>query len=284
MQADLFDTSPEPRPDTLGKAEIAYRKASTLLVEGKGFMSGYDYTLNPYSGCSFGCGYCYAAFFARSKEKVDSWGRWVTVKENAVALLRKQRGGKLHGKSIYLSSVTDPYQPIERKLGLTRALLEELAEYHRPRLVVQTRSPLVTRDIDVLTRLPNVQVNMTVTTDDDEVRRAFEPACPNNTVRLKAITEVREAGILSVITMTPLLPVRDPEAFADRLVETGVERFVVQPFHTTRGKFVAGTRDEALRVSKDMGWTPERYRDVLHVLQERLPDVGVGKEGFAPLI
>lgn len=285
MQPSLFDDAPAPRPDAVGKAEVSYRTASSLLTPGKGFMSAYDYTLNPYSGCTFGCTYCYAAFFARSKEKVDGWGRWVTVKENALALLRKKRrGGALRGKTIYLSSVTDPYQPVERSLELTRALLQELADFHQPRLVVQTRSPLVVRDLDVLTRFDHVQVNVTVTTDDDDVRRAFEPSCPNNRVRLKAVRDLVENGVPTVVTMTPLLPVRDPDAFAEALLETGADRFVVQPFHATKGKFVAGTREEALRASDALGWTEDRYHETIRVLYSRLPGLLEGKDGFAPML
>ena len=262
---------------------MAYREASSLLTKGAGFMSTFDYTLNPYSGCTFGCTYCYAAFFARSKEKVDGWGGWVTVKENALALLRKKRQrGTLRGKTIYLSSVTDPYQPVERTLELTRDILVELADFHQPRLVVQTRSPLVTRDLDVLARFEHVRVNVTVTTDDDGVRRAFEPSCPNNRVRLKAVAEVVAAGVPAAVTMTPLLPVRDPAAFAESLLATGAERFVVQPFHATTGKFVAGTRDEAVRASEALGWTDARYRETVRVLAARLPGLREGKDGFAP--
>ena len=247
-------------------------------------MAAYDFTLNPYSGCTFGCTYCYAAFFSRSKEQRDGWGQWVTVKENALALLRKKRPHALTGKTLYMSSVTDPYQPIEKKLELTRSLLKELVRRHQPRLVIQTRSPLATRDLDVLQQFDHVQVNMTVTTDSDEVRRAFEPTCPNNKVRLRAIREVGEAGIDVCITLTPLLPVADPSALAEQLLETGVQKFIVQPFHPTRGKFVAGTREAAQQAIEHFGWTEARYHEVLKVLQERLPDVGLGKDGFAPPI
>lgn len=283
MQSSLFENTPSSRPESIGKADVAYRSASSILTPGKGFMSAYDYTLNPYSGCTFGCRYCYAAFFARSREKVDNWGHWVTVKENALVLLRKKRkGGSLCGRTIYLSSVTDPYQPIERTLEITRAILKELADYHQPRLVVQTRSPLVTRDLDVLGRFETIQVNVTVTTDDDEVRRAFEPSCPNNRVRLKAVAELVSADIPTAVTMTPLLPVRNPTAFAEMLLETGAQRFVVQPFHETKGQFVAGTREEAMRISKDLGWTDERYRQTIRTLADRLPELLEGKDGFAP--
>ena len=124
-----------------------------ILTKSTGFMDAYDYTLNPYSGCSFGCSYCYAAFFSPDVDKRDSWGQWVTVKTNAVSKLSNMETS-LDGKLIYMSSVTDPYQPIERRLNLTRNLVEVLAEpYHRPKLVVQTRSPDVTDHVDLFQKI-----------------------------------------------------------------------------------------------------------------------------------
>ncbi|MCC5905134.1 MAG: radical SAM protein [Balneolaceae bacterium] len=283
MQNDLFSKSkPQSKPGTLGETKVAYRQASTILNKSTGFMDGYDYTLNPYSGCFFGCTYCYAAFFARDKEKMDNWGYWVEVKENALTLLRKKRKSSIEGKTIYMSSVTDPYQPIEKKLELTRGILEILL-HHQPHLVIQTRSPLVTRDIDLLKKFNFVQVNMTVTTDSEEVRKVFEPQCPKNSVRLKAIKEVNDSGIQSVITMTPLLPVLDVEKFLDQLLNTGVKHFITQPFHADRGKFVAGTREGAMQLIDKYDWTREKYLKVEQYLKKKLPDMGVGKDGFTPL-
>ncbi|WP_354699051.1 radical SAM protein [Paraconexibacter sp. AEG42_29] len=243
-------------------------------------MADYDFTLNPYSGCGFGCSYCYAAFFSRDQERQNTWGQWVEVKANALDRLRRMRT-PLQGRSIYMSSVTDPYQPVEKKLGLVRGLLEELVK-QQPRLVVQTRSPLVTRDIDLLTKFEHVRVNMTVTTDSDAVRKAFEPSCPGNRFRLQAIAEVQAAGIETSVTMTPLLPVVDPVAFAAALRATGVRRFVVQPFHVDRGRFVAGTREPALALLRDMDWDAAKYRTTVEILRRELPSLDEGREGFAP--
>jgi DNA repair photolyase len=176
----------------------------------------------------------------------------------------------LRGKSIYMSSVTDPYQPVERRLGLVRDLLVELVT-RQPKLVVQTRGPLVTRDIDLLSQFDDVRVNMTVTTDSEQVRRAFEPTCPSNSQRLDAIRQVQEAGIQTCITMTPLLPIENPQEFARQLLATGVRRFVVQPFHASSGRFVAGTRDAAVEMSKHLNWDEDRYRATVEVLRERAP-------------
>lgn len=269
--------------ETNNKLDVVHKHASSIMTPGKGFMSEYDYTLNPYSGCAFGCSYCYAAFFARSVDLQKNWGHWLHVKENALELLEKFRKKNLTDKSIYMSSVTDPYQPVERELNLTRALLEELSTYHRPRLVIQTRSPMVTRDIDLLKRFEKVQVNMTITTDSEKVRKVFEPLCPSNAIRLKAIKEVNDAGINTCITMTPLLPVEDVAQFAKNLLDTGVSKFIIQPFHSEKGKFVAGTRESAVKLIEDLGWSNKKYNQVVKVLLHRLPNLGIGKEGFKPI-
>lgn len=268
------------RPERIGHAEITYQPAAGILTKATGFMADYDFTLNPYSGCSFACTYCYAAFFVRDQDLQDRWGYWVQVKDNAVDRLQRMRT-PLAGKSVYLSSVTDPYQPIERRLGLVRALLEILLE-RGARLVVQTRSPWVTRDIDLFRRFEVVRVNMTVTTDSEEVRRVFEPHCPTTEKRLAAITGVAAAGVPTCITATPLLPLDDVDTFADRLAATGVPRFVVQPFHATKGRFVAGTRDEAVALLERYRWDDQAYRRAVERLRVRLPHLDEGRTGFAP--
>ena len=319
------------KPSRIGETAVSYADAGTILNRATGFMDAYDFTLNPYSGCSFGCSYCYAAFFSTTAEERESWGKWVRVKENAVDLMRKKIKGrhkdehsnwKPNNESlIYMSSVTDPYQPVERRLELTRGLLKILASQdeppqeigttnslfefsapyntdekrHKPKLVVQTRSPDVVRDVDLFRQIEanggRVQVNMTVTTDDEDVRRTFEPFCPSNMARLKAIGEVQAAGVQSCITMTPLLLVSQPYAFVDSLLDTGVEKFIAQPFHFARGKFVASTREIAFdMMAEKLGCARssfqdaylEHYRSVFAVLQDGLPSLGEGKDGFKP--
>ena len=217
-QINMFYLAEVSRPGRIGETTVEYAATSQVLNRPRGFMDAYDFTLNPYGGCSFGCTYCYAAFFSRDVEKRDSWGQWVNVKDNTVELLRKRKPGTLDGKLIYMSSVTDPYQPVERQLELTRCLLRTMAERgDKPKLVVQTRSPDVVRDCDLYRRIEDnggrVQVNMTVTTDDEDIRRTFEPHCPSNPRRLDAIGQVQAAGIDTCITMTPLLLVASPYAF-----------------------------------------------------------------------
>ena len=291
-----FDDSSLDNPKQVGMAKVAYQKTREILTRASGFMGEYDFTLNPYSGCSFGCTYCYAAFFAISEEERDQWGYWVKVKENATQSLAKRKDGSLDGKLIYMSSVTDPYQPVERKLQLTQSLLTILADHHKPKLVVQTRSPDVVRDIDIFKHIVerggHVQVNMTVTTDDEDVRAIFEPFCPSNKRRLDAISKIADAEIPACITITPLIWVEDANQFTHDLISTGIKRFIVQPFHLTRGKFVAGTRDAALqKIQEKLEYSSaqnyeEHYRSVFKVLQRKLHraerHMGVGKDGFRP--
>ena len=310
VQKSLFDDAVgvlhhvEPpdtiRPDRIGPTAVTYNPSREILTRATGFMDAYDFTLNPYSGCSFGCTYCYAAFFSRDIEKQNSWGYWVTVKENAIALLNKRKPGYLDGKRIYMSSVTDPYQPIEREVEVTRQLLKIMAENHKPKLVVQTRSPTVVRDVDLYQRIEEnggrVQINMTVTTDDESIRRTFEPFCPSNPVRLKAIKEVQAADIETCITMTPVLLVNDSHQFTESLIDTGVRNFIAQPFHFSRGRFLAGTRDNAFALmAEKLGCSLkefprqylERYQEFFQHLKKELqdrdlPELGEGKDGFKP--
>lgn len=281
-QLDLFNDE-EDKIEKLGNTSISYKNTASILTKTSGFMDAYDFSINPYSGCSFGCTYCYAAFFSRDKTKMDNWGYWVDVKENALQMLKKKRKKPLLDKTIYMSSVTDPYQPIDKKLEITREILKELLDFHQVRLVIQTRAPLVTRDLDLFKRFEKIQINMTITTDSEKVRKVFEPLCPSNRVRLKAIKTIHDEGVQSCITMTPLLPVENPDTFADLLKATGIKNFIIQPFHKTKGKFVAGTRSEAVKILDEFNWSQDEYQRVFQIIKAKIPEIGVGKSGFAPI-
>jgi DNA repair photolyase len=221
--------------------QISEIEARGILTQTRGFTSvdvagtGFHYTLNPYRGCSFNCTYCYAPSFVFDEEARENWGRWVAIKANAEVLLRTAgRRGKLRGKNIFMSTVTDPYQPIERKVRLTRACVEAMVEYPPRLLNVQTRSPLVARDIDLFQQLSGrVVVAMSITTDDESVRRIFEPACAPLAERVKALHAVREAGIPTQASIAPLLPC-DPERLAEML-DPAVDWVVVSDFRDDGG-------------------------------------------------
>src|SRR5436309_7991524 len=215
--------------------------ARSIFSAATGFIrrGGFDWTCNPYVGCNFGCVYCYAMFLPQNRRPREEWGRWVQAKRNAVELAHRQ-APRLAGQAVYLSSVTDPYLRAERSLFLTRGILEALAP-HQPRLLVQTRGPLVVRDVDVLRRFDRVRVNVSIPTDSEDVRRAFEPKAPPLQRRWQAAAELRAAGIPVGLCLTPLLPLEDAPAFASRIAAFRPEVLVVQDFHDSHGAFGADT-------------------------------------------
>jgi DNA repair photolyase len=279
-QLDLFELfvtkEDRDRREKFGNASVSYHQASSILTASKGAMMDFDYTLNPYSGCTFACSYCYAAFFTKTDEEQHNWGRWIRVKENALQLLMKFRKRPLYNKAIYMSSVTDPYQPIERELELTRSLLQEFIRYHHVRLVIQTRSPLVVRDIELFRQFPSIQVNMSVTTDTEEVRKVFEPVCSSIEMRLKAIQQVHEAGVNACISLSPLLPIHNAERFAERLLDTGISKYYLNSFHMNNSKFVSGTREGAIKLVNELDWNDRKLNETVLKLKEKLPVLKVG--------
>ena len=133
----------------------------------------YDYVINPYVGCQHGCSYCYATFMKRFTGHKEPWGEFVDIKINAAELLAKEIKKKKKG-TVWVSGVTDPYQPLEKKYEITRKCLEILVEHDWP-VIVQTRSPLVLRDVDIFRKSDKIEVGLSITTANDAIRKAFEP-------------------------------------------------------------------------------------------------------------
>jgi DNA repair photolyase len=255
--------------------------AKSIFSPATGFIArgGFDFTCNPYLGCTFGCTYCYAAFLPQNPRPAGDWGRWLMAKRNAVELAHK-RASKLAGRAVYMSSVTDPYQPVERSLMLSRGILEALLP-HQPRLVVQTRGPLVVRDIDLLTRLASTRVNVSIPTDSEAVRVRFEPKAPPLDRRWAAVEELAAAGVPVGICVTPTLPVEDPEQFADRIAAMNPAVVVTQDFHNAGGKFGADTATAAWETRRELHWGAGEYARFVGVLQTRVT-LYEGEAGFFP--
>jgi DNA repair photolyase len=218
-------------------------------------------------------------FLPQNRRPREEWGRWFQAKANAVALARKQ-APKVTGQAVYCSSVTDPYLPAERTLRLTRGILEALLP-HQPRLLIQTRGPLVVRDLDLLRQFRAVRVNVSVPTDSEEVRRAFEPKAPPLEKRWEAVAAVRAAGVPVGICVTPMLPLADPEVFVGRLAAFRPDVLVTQHFHDSGGGFGADTGAAALRLLAERRWTEEDYRRCVERLRRHLR-VYEAEEGFFP--
>lgn len=164
----------------------------------------YDYTINPYVGCTHTCAYCYARFMKRFTGHLEPWGGFVDVKVNAVELLRGIIAKAKPGR-VWMSGVCDAYQPVERKYRLTRGCLEILLEYGWP-VTIQTKSPLVLRDIDILRGKTGVEAGMSIATADENVRKIFEPGAPPVNDRIKALGVLHEAGITTFAMIAPVLP------------------------------------------------------------------------------
>jgi DNA repair photolyase len=255
--------------------------ARSIFSPATGFIrrGGFDWTCNPYLGCSFGCTYCYAMFLPQNRRPKDEWGRWFQAKANAVELAQKQ-ARKIAGEALYLSSVTDPYLPAERSLQLTRGILEALMP-HQPRLLVQTRGPLVTRDLDLLGQFRAVRINMSIPTDSEAVRQAFEPKAPPLERRWQALEQARAAGISVGICVTPMLPLENPAAFIDRLLAFAPDVLVVQDFHDAAGCFGADTGAKARALLQTAAWSAADYERVKQSVQAQRT-VYEGEQGFFP--
>jgi DNA repair photolyase len=142
---------------------------------------------------------------------IEPWGRFVDVKMNAPELLMKQLKRAEKG-NIIVSSVTDPYQPVEAQYLITRKCLETLRYFHFP-VAILTKSPLVLRDLDIISKLDNVEVGITITTDNDRIRRLFEPNAPPIDSRIEALKKLHRAGIPTYAFIGPTLPM-SPEKLA----------------------------------------------------------------------
>jgi DNA repair photolyase len=270
----LFPGREENRSVEAINARSIFSPATGFILRG-----GFDWTCNPYLGCSFGCIYCYAMFLPQNRRPREDWGKWFQAKVNALELARKQ-APKVAGQAVYISSVTDPYLPAERSLGLTRGILEELVP-HQPRLLIQTRGPLVVRDLDVLSRFRSVRVNMSIPTDSETVRRAFEPKAPPLERRWQALAEVKAAGVATGICVTPMLPLEDPEGFARRIVEFAPDVLVTQYFHDAGSGFGADTGAAARDLLAQRRWGEADYRRCVELLRQH-QHVHEAEAGFFP--
>ncbi len=164
----------------------------------------YQYAINAYVGCQHGCSYCYARFMKRFSGHREPWGQFVDVKINAPDLLKLEITKKKPGK-VWISGVCDPYQPLEAKYKLTRQCLEILAKNNWP-VIVQTKSSLVLRDIDILKKGRDFEVGLSITTANDSIRKLFEPDAPAIKDRIIALDELHRAGIRTYAMIAPTLP------------------------------------------------------------------------------
>ncbi|NCO68642.1 MAG: radical SAM protein [Nitrospirae bacterium CG_4_10_14_0_8_um_filter_41_23] len=164
----------------------------------------FDYTLNPFIGCEHGCCYCYARFIKRFTGHDEDWGEFIDVKINAPELLSREIKRKRPGR-VWISGICDPYQPIEERYELTRKCLEILIENDWP-VTIQTKSPLVLRDLGLLKRSRKIEVCFTITTADEKIKKLFEFRAPSIEGRLNALARLYSEGIRTQAMIAPVLP------------------------------------------------------------------------------
>ena len=238
-----------PRHPVVGvQKDIRYYGSTVKGVLNSPETTGMSFwSINPYVGCAFGCAYCYARYAHRfvmeraaAQADADSligddltelppwlaFERRIFVKRNAAEVLRRtlrDRGSSLgavqRGEPIVIGTATDPYQPAERTFRVTRGILEVLAEARRLKLVIITKSPLITRDVDVLTQIAQrstLTVHLSLITLDRELARRIEPRAPTPEARLRALRRLRAAGIETGVNIMPVLPgiTDQPDALA----------------------------------------------------------------------
>jgi len=271
----------------MGRARIFPREVTRILTPTGGYLRDFTHTLQPYAGCQFRCSYCYVREMSvqRANPYRLPWSEWIAPKTNAPArLLRDAQRGGLAGARIFCSSATDPYTPIERKWRLTRGCLEVLVQHPPAFLTVQTRSPLVLRDLDLLARIPTALVSVTITTDDERVRRLLEPNAPSIALRVAALAKLRAAGVVTQVAVSPLLPC-NPQRLA-QMLEPVADRVVLDDFF--RGDGAGGRRSRAaldqLRAAGFAAWTEPGYADAATEIFRSVfgpQRIGLSAAGFA---
>lgn len=226
-------------PDLDTRNEVQYFRLPCRSVLNKGAHGAmpFGYTLNPYRGCEFGCAYC----FARYTHEYMGWEEWldfertIYVKEEAAAVLAQElKPEKLYGQSIVIGTVTDPYQPAERRYRVTRQVLEVLAQHRGLTVSLTTKSALVLRDLDVLQELHrrhHFTLHVTLITADRALCRRIEPRTPTPERRLQAVRALAQAGLRVGVFAVPLLPLitdheEDVESLLRACAEAGAQ-FVV---------------------------------------------------------
>ncbi len=216
-------TSPAEGPPPSERCRVRRAKARSALTPSG--LEGFDWALNPYLGCSHRCVYCYAPSVLGVER--ESWGRRVEARQNMPSLLSRELRRKERG-TVGISTVTDPYQPAERRYQLTRFCLDRLARHEWP-VGILTKSDLVVRDLDLLGRLSEVEVGFTVTTLDEHQRRLLEPGAPPVPRRLAAMRLLSDAGVPTYAFLGPIFPTTTSVELRElvRLVHAAGARYIL---------------------------------------------------------
>ncbi|HEX4603298.1 MAG TPA: radical SAM protein [Candidatus Angelobacter sp.] len=236
--AHLFSQS-EPEISIVGIARLAAQgkaiaeghEVDYLSLENRSLLTRcnsprvpFSWQINPYRGCEFACKYCYARYtheFMEMRDGLD-FERKIYVKQHNAWLLRQELKQVRPGQSIAIGTATDPYQPAERKFGITRAILEEFSRHQGLSLGLVTKSDLIVRDLDLLQAIAAknlLGIHITITTTDTLLARILEPRAPRPDLRFKAVKKLVAAGIRTSVNCAPVLPgITDAPGELERVV------------------------------------------------------------------
>jgi DNA repair photolyase len=274
--------------------QVLEAEARSILSPTSGFIAeaGFTHSLTPARNCTFGCSYCYVptmrVYGGLKPRDWSHWGQFTTFKSNAPALLRRQlRSDQL----IYCSPLVDPYQPAEEMQRLMPQILDELCARPPKVFTIQTRGPLILRDLDKLielARCTSLRVSFSVTTNREGIRKLYEPHCATISQRIETVRRLRDAGIQTFATLAPLLPC-DPEELAALALDATYSDIIGDPLHIRVSKpRGATTREAAFAISRRhefSAWLePEFQAEVIARIGRTVTQAGrrfaSGTEGF----
>jgi DNA repair photolyase len=197
-------------------------------------LPGLDYSMNPYRGCQHNCAYCYVPNVLRIPRY--KWGSFVDVRTNMPVILSKEVKKKKPGV-VGISTVTDPYQPVEKKYRLTRYCLEQLLRYGFP-VCIQTKSSLVERDMDIISRFSNAEIMMSIGTIKEDVRELLEPNASSVEERLNTLRQFSDIGLKTSVFFGPIYPnirIQDITRIIDIFIESGADDIMIDRLNLKPG-------------------------------------------------
>jgi DNA repair photolyase len=261
------------------KLAVTTAATTSPLISKTGFK-GYDYCLNPYVGCGFGCSFCYVRFFIRDPN--HDWGEFVRVRKHAFTKLARELKKPARGqgvlkvnkkgknyrtagpilkdangdpiliykdKRLVIGTMTDPYQPIERKNRVTRQILKKLLDVPTFRKIgIFTRSPIVLEDLDLIKKLPRARIHYSISPFQPDIMKKLEPLAIRTNRRLDTIKKIKDAGIRVHVNVAPAVPHYSESMtfpLAEELGKIGVDEFFVDPVQPYDASFTK--MDECLR-------------------------------------
>lgn len=278
---------------------VTTTSVGSILTRSSGYLKTVcSHSLQPYRGCSFGRSLCGVGCYVRHNPFVTrglEWGGFLEVRENAARVYlsqydRERRWARANRKrfEIFMSSATDPFVPHERRFRITQSVLRAMLEAPPDTLIVQTHTHLVARYVDALRALAarcSLRVHISIESDRERLPGLPPPASPVAR-RLEAAARLRENGLRVAVTVAPLLPIVDPDAFFARIAECA-DSVVIDHFIGGDGS-ADGSRTlrsalPAAMAAVDPGSIDLAYRDAMVAVATRcMPGrVGVGIDGFA---